>query len=100
MANEIPGKTATQLRWRWNTICPDRSGMPWSSEEDDKLIAFQQTNGNNWVKCADVVSLKLAAFKPVYNVSKAVFLLASRAHKHRCRSEMETPSEIWRGQEQ
>ena len=59
MANEIPGKTATHLRWRWNIICPDRSGMPWSSEEDDRLIAFQQTNGNNWAKCVDIVSLKL-----------------------------------------
>ena len=56
LAQHIPGKTGSHLRWRWNAIRPDRSMRPWTSEEDSCILDFQREHGNKWLECAKAVS--------------------------------------------
>ena len=56
LAQHIPGKTGSHLRWRWNAIRPDRSMRPWTSEEDSYILDFQHEHGNKWLECAKAVS--------------------------------------------
>ena len=51
IAKLVPGRVGKQCRERWfNHLSPELKKAPWTSEEDDLLIAAQAKLGNSWSK--------------------------------------------------
>lgn len=53
IACKIPGRIGKQCRDRWyNQLNPEISKLPWTQEEDAKLISLHKKYGNHWMEIA------------------------------------------------
>ncbi|KAI9231247.1 MAG: Homeodomain-like protein, partial [Podila humilis] len=59
IAMRVPGRNAKQCMQKWQTdLDPQINRLPWSVDEDERLVEAYHTFGNSWQQIAKMVETR------------------------------------------